>query len=379
MRRILIVSNHFFPYKGGLENFALEMGKGLLKKGIQVDVLTFNYNKLKDKEKIEGMNVIRIPCISILGETYSLPVFGKKYKTLIKEVLLNKYDTLFTNTRFFTISFLGLIYSKILKKNNKNLKYIHIEHGNRYVIHSNPVVTMIAWLYDQTLGRIIFSSADTVIGISKPCVDFSKRLGAKKTTVIYNSIHTALFKKKKTNLREKLGIKKDELVIINGVGRLIYAKGLQDTITATKDMKNVVVITIGWGPYKEKLEAYAKANNVKTIFTGILNQKKVIEYLSIADIFINPSYSEGLPTCVLEAGAMGLPVIATDVGGTREIISNKDEGILFKPKDITEVKNNITLLSKNKKLRQKLGENIKKKIRNKFDWETSIKKIEEII
>ena len=378
MKHVLILAAHFHPYKSGLENFALELGSGLAEKRIKVDVFTYEHKGTPSEEDYRGIHIMRFPSHSILGHTYTLPWFNKEYKKRIKKILSTKYDAIITNTRFFTTSYLGMVYAKKLKK-KYGTKFIHIEHGNVHVIHNNLIVTLLAWLYDQTAGRMIFRAADIVVGISKPCAEFAKRLGAKTTIVIHNSIHTNLFFSKKTNLRKKLGIKKTDTVLINGIGRLIYAKGLQDTITAVKGIKNIIVITIGWGPYKEKLEAYAKEEGVNAIFTGSLSQKEVIEYLSIADIFINPSYSEGLPTCVLEAGAMGLPVIATDVGGTREIISNKDEGILFKPKDITEVKNNITLLSKNKKLRQKLGENIKKKIRNKFDWETSIKKIEEII
>lgn len=373
MKRVLIMAAHFHPYKGGLENFALDLALGL-SKNIQVDILTFNLGNNKQVEVYKGITIYRLPSKSILGNTYTLPRFNKEYKEIMKKIFSHKYNSVFTNTRFFTTSFLGMIYAKKLKA-----KYIHIEHGNVHVIHKNPIVTFIAWLYDQTIGRIIFSNADIVVGISEPCSLFAKKLGAKKTITIHNSINTENFRKTLSNIRKKLGIKKEDVVIINGIGRLIYAKGLQHTIPALKGMKDVVLIIIGSGPYKSELEAEAKKNGVKTIFTGNLERSEILDYLNIADIFVNPSYSEGLPTCVLEAGAAGLPIIATDVGGTREIISTPNEGILIKPKNDKVIKEKILLLIHNPQLREKLGNNIRKRIKKEFDWETNIEKFEELI
>lgn len=394
MKRVLIFAAHFHPYKGGLENFALDLGTLLAKKNIQVDVFTYNLDNLKDYETYKGINIIRFPCKSILGQTYTLPKFNKKYSEMLKTLLKNDYDAVFTNTRFFTTSFLGMRYAKKMKKRNENVenkskksnksnkkpKFIHIEHGNVHVIHANPIVTFIAWLYDQTAGRMIFSASDLTVGISNPCSNFAKKLGAKKTMTIYNSIDTKAFKKtnNKTNiaLRNKIGALKNDFIIINGIGRLIYAKGLQDTMNAVKGLNDVFVINIGSGPFREDLTDLSKKLNIKSYFTGRINQKEVIEYLNISDIFINPSYSEGLPTCVLEAGAMGLPVIATNVGGTKEIISDSSKGYLIKPKDIKEIRKIIMNIKKDKNPALKKGANLKKNIKETFDWKKNIDKFE---
>jgi len=82
-------------------------------------------------------------------------------------------------------------------------------------------------------------------------------------------------------------------------GRIIYGKGIQDRI----------------------------------IFAGGKAREDVLSLLSESDIFINPSYSEGLPISILEAGAVGLPVIATDVGGTKELIFPHQTGLLIPPQE----------------------------------------------
>jgi glycosyltransferase involved in cell wall biosynthesis len=101
--------------------------------------------------------------------------------------------------------------------------------------------------------------------------------------------------------------------------------------------------------------------------------------LSKSDLFINPSYSEGLPTSVLEAGAVGLPVIATDVGGTKEVIINGKTGILIKEKDSEKLKEAIEFVINNSKPRVSYAKNLNKLIKNKFDWKKIIKKWEKVL
>lgn len=365
MKKILVVSNHFYPYVGGLEKFVLELSYSLANKGNKVDVLTFQYKILKHIEKKDNIRIIRLPCFEILGETYSIPkIFNYKYMALKRELLKEHYDVVFTNTRFFTSTFMGYKLAKKIKA-----RLIHIEHGNKFVIHKNPLVTAAAWIYDQTWGRLVISNAEIVVGISKECVSFAKRLGAKKTVVIHNSIHTNQFKKIIT-------IKVKETTITY-VGRLIYAKGIQHLIEAVKDKETTIQI-VGDGPYKKNLETLSKNLNVKTHFLGRKDQKEIVEILSKTDIFINPSYSEGLPTSVLEAGAIGLPIIATDVGGTNEIIDNEINGLLIEPRSSVAIKNALAILE-DKKIREQFSKNIKEKVLSNFDWNKATEEFERLI
>ena len=113
MKRVLLVANHFFPYVGGLETFALEVARGLVKHKIEVDVLTFQYENLPLIEKKDGFVIYRLPCHEILGNTYSLPRKNKHYEKVMSKVMEHKYDVVFTNTRFFYSTLIG---RKIAKK-----------------------------------------------------------------------------------------------------------------------------------------------------------------------------------------------------------------------------------------------------------------------
>lgn len=96
------------------------------------------------------------------------------------------------------------------------------------------------------------------------------------------------------------------------------------------------------------------------------------------DIFINPSYSEGLPTTVLEAGLMKCAVVATNVGGTSEIIENEKDGLLCKP-EVLDITKKLETVIKDKGLREKIAENLHKRVFKQFSWKKTSEQILKII
>ena len=157
--------------------------------------------------------------------------------------------------------------------------------------------------------------------------------------MVPNGVDTSIFKKKKTDLKKRLGIPSD-YKIITYVGRLIYAKGVQDLISVFPKIKEkcpkTKLLIVGEGDYRGELEKLGNKDK-DILFLG--QRDDIVDILNITDVFVNPSYSEGLPTTVLEAAAVGVPIVATDVGGTREIISNASlindtKGLLKKVLDL---------------------------------------------
>jgi glycosyltransferase involved in cell wall biosynthesis len=365
--KLLFFCTHFYPYRGGLENYILELTTRLVKKGIDVDILTFNTENTKTYEKYRGVNVYRLPYRYLLKKVYAIPKKNRTFYEIMKKIENKDYDYVITQTRFFYTSYMGMKFAK-----KHNIKLIHVEHGNSFIKHPNKLVELAAFLYDMTIGRKIFKSAWKVVGISKACCDFARKMGAKNIELIYNSIDTKKFRKVRTNLKERLNIPKYKK-IISFVGRLIYAKGVQDLIKATENINNIKVLIVGDGPYKEDLKKLAE-NRKDILFLGEKNEKEIIEVLGITDIFVNPSYAEGLPTSVLEAGAVGVPIIATDVGGTKEIINKGLNGFLIEPHNIKNIREKIVSLIGDEFISGKISETIKGKIKKTFDWKININK-----
>jgi glycosyltransferase involved in cell wall biosynthesis len=144
------------------------------------------------------------------------------------------------------------------------------------------------------------------------------------------------------------------------VGRLSEEKGVRTLIEAmkiilSKDVKATLFI-VGTGPLENELRAKAaEISSSRIVFMGY--KANVFEVMRDMDIFILPSRSEGCPIVVLEAMAMGLPVVATSVGGTPELIEDGVTGILVPPSEPETIAHAVTSLINDPQNAMKLGKN----------------------
>jgi glycosyltransferase involved in cell wall biosynthesis len=364
-KKILIFSGYFHPHKGGSEEYILKLCRFLISKGIECHVVTCNTEHVAEEENVEGIKIFRVPSWHFVGKKYPVPVPWSMLR-FFHRLKRNSYDYIFTNTRFFNICF----YAPLFKKwHNKNAKLVHLEHGTKHTDDEAFFVRMINIVYDKMIGRFIMKSADQIFAISgEQSKAFVKKLSGKTAKIAYNSIEVKAFVKKQTSLKRTLGIKNE--IVVSYAGRLIEAKGVQDLIDACRNLK-VKLIILGSGSFEDALKKQARNMKNVVFINKAFDQNLLLEVFSITDIFVNPSYNEGMPTLVLEAGAFGLPIIATSVGSTYEIIDNNVNGFLVAPKNVDQLKQNIEALMKNKSLRAKFAENLKIKIKKKFDVNTA--------
>lgn len=140
-------------------------------------------------------------------------------------------------------------------------------------------------------------------------------------------------------LKKAVEIRDDNLITFCFIGRIVKDKGINELISSfsllNKEYKNTRLILIG--KLEENLdpispELYREMLSNQSIhYTG--SQKDVRPWLAASDIFVFPSYREGMPNSLLEAGAMGLPSIVTDINGCNEIIVNGVNGEIIPPKN----------------------------------------------
>ena len=180
-----------------------------------------------------------------------------------------------------------------------------------------------------------------------------------------NGIDTNKFRrlKNKIDIRNELGIPNDAFVIC-GIGRLVKGKGFQDMVEAfkliNKKSKNVYLIIVGGNVVQDiskyqsdimhKIKEYKLQKKIK--MTGMVDN--VEEYLGCSDLFISASYREGISRVMLEAMCMGMPIIATRIRGSREVVKNNINGFLFTPGNVSELVEKIIYLigSSNQKLKE---------------------------
>lgn len=174
----------------------------------------------------------------------------------------------------------------------------------------------------------------------------------------------------KQTLRLKQGIN-DEEIVLGFVGRIAREKGFNEWLTAFEEIRKqfkVKILLIGlfektYGGLTSEVEEKIQ-NDPDILFLGRFDD--VRPYYNMMDIFVFPSYREGFPNAVLEACAVGLPVIATDINGCNEIIQNGVNGILIEPKSSEAIYKALLNLLENKELRLKLGEQARTEVVKKF-------------
>ena len=148
----------------------------------------------------------------------------------------------------------------------------------------------------------------------------------------------------------------DEVIRIISVGTLYWIKNQLMTIRVVVALHEfgykVEMTLLGDGEDREKIKNAIKANNADSYIFTQGSKKDVEDYLKKSDIYVSASKTEGLPLSILEAMACGLPVVATDAGGTRDIVKDGINGFLIEVDNEVEMKEALQQLINNKQLRK---------------------------
>ena len=196
--------------------------------------------------------------------------------------------------------------------------------------------------------------------------------------VIHNGVDTTRFRKQFENYRDlkrSLGIRRDDIVL-GTIANFRKQKNYPFLISAfdilTQRISNMKLICVGGGPYLEEIRSMVTERGLEDsiVLTGY--SEKTREYMSIMNIFVIVSLYEGLPNAVLEAMSMGLPVIASAVGGCSELISHMSNGILFPVNDVEKFSQAVETLALDKTLAYKLGGNARLTVQSKFSLDRMV-------
>jgi len=174
-----------------------------------------------------------------------------------------------------------------------------------------------------------------------------------------------LSENEKKDIRDEYNISQKDFVL-TFVGRIVKDKGIDELVEAFVELKklhnNLKLLLVG--DYEENLNPIKQENkdiinNSKDIIS-VGFQNDVRKFLAITSLFILPSYREGLPNSLIEAGSYGIPLIATDINGCNEIIIDNETGVLVEKKNMESLKNAIELLYTDEILYNSIKSNIRK-------------------
>lgn len=259
------------------------------------------------------------------------------------------------------------------------------KYGKIFITVNNPVI------YDgiSTVGKIIYPylyrwmsryASAFLVKADRVRDEVAKVINNKKPVIsIKNGIDFSVFDKEKRypNIREKLGITDNDVVISN-IAALDVRKGQTYLIEAVFELRAnypVHVLFVGEGTEKERLQRIAKEKDVER-YVHFLGQRSDINcVLANTDIFVLPSLHEGLPNALMEAMAMGLPCIATDVGGVKQLIHSGKNGLVIKPRSVKEIEEAVKVVINDKKAMKEYGNEAYRKIFEEYKQDVVIKEL----
>ncbi len=367
--KIIDFAAYYPPHIGGMEKYAEELHEHLAKRGCQITIFTPQLPPSAPKEESKGnIQIVRYPAFDIIFN-YPLPkLWTKEFWQQWRRMNQGKYDVTISTLRFFVQPLLALFFAK-----RHHIPLLHIEHCSDYV-KNTFLISLISRLVDMTIGRFTLSHADAIVTPSQSAARFVERLSGKQSTIIYRGMPFEEIDSLPADqtIRTQAGERK----IIAYVGRLIHGKGVIHLLEAMNRLNrsDIFLVIIGDGPERATLEKYTEEHNLvdQIRFLGNIPFQSVISILKATDIFVNPSYNEGLPTSVLEAGACRRAIIATHVGGTPEILTSHHSGIIIEPHNTEALRKALQELLDDPKRRQILGDNARQEIEQKFSWEHSV-------
>jgi glycosyltransferase involved in cell wall biosynthesis len=199
--------------------------------------------------------------------------------------------------------------------------------------------------------------------------------------VIYNGLNTHGFSAfppgAHEQVRGELGIPLDAFAV-GSVGRLHPQKGYDLLLQAVGFLHTRIptlrVLIVGEGEARPALEQQRRELGLEEVVIFAGERRDIPAMLSALDGFVSASRWEGLSNAVLEAAAAGLPVIATRVGGTPEIVLDGETGLLVEPEDAQGLATAILQLYENPELRRRLGQAGQQRVEAAFTLRTTIQK-----
>lgn len=374
-KKLIVFPGNFYPHVGGLESH-VDNFVNYLSKDYEYDITIFVPNSAygKDYEIIhKGVKVIRYPAFDIVFNFYFPRFWTFKFWRMFLGLYSKNFDIVMTRTMFFANTTLGGFFAKC---RFRRLKLVHVEHASDYSKLDSKFKSFMNKFYMHSLGRLVLWQSDKVIAISTATKIFLHKHFMHDVTKVPVIRRGFDYKKCMEVKSDKSLINKYKgRKIITFVGRLIDGKGVQDILKVLpKIKKDYVFLVVGPGEYSNKLKEIVKKldleDNVE--FLGKVPHNRVLEILKSTDIFVNPSHTEGLPTTVLDALFAGCKILATDVGGTYEILGKEWKGrySLIKMKDYFAIEKELNRLLE---VKDKVDLDLLNKKSKIFDWEEHAK------
>ena len=336
-----------YPTFGGSGVVATELGIELSKKGHEIHFITYSQpvrlDALSSNLHYHEVNVPDYPLFKY--EPYELALSSKLYD------VISKYDIDVLHVHYaIPHAYAAYMAKKILNENGYKIPIVTTLHGTDITLVGNhpfykPAVTF------------SINKSDIVTCVSKSLMEDTREFFGiqRDIKVIPNFIDIDKYERKHNNCEKNVISEGDEKIIVH-ISNFRPLKRIIDVIKIFEKINSEIsskLIMVGDGPEKKKAKDYLRKNNLKNrvIFLGKTNE--VDEILCSSDLFLLPSEKESFGLAALEAMALKVPVISTNIGGLSELNINGNSGYTSDIGYIDSMASNAIKILSDKSLKKK--------------------------
>ena len=380
-KRLCVVSNVFLPSIGGIQIVIYEQCKRLLEENFGIKVVTSRLQSLSEYV-VDGLSVECFESMNFgfrLGIPYAIPAVSS-FSVFVRNI--KDCEVVHAHGHPYLASLLA---GKLARFYGK--PFVLTQH-NTFIDYDN-FFNHVERVNDLIVGREALKLADKVVVVSNATKEYVLKLGVRPSCVevLLNGVDLDRFKPLfgvREVMRKRFGVLGDVKVVLT-VRRLVYKNGVDTFIDAARvvveelQQQDVVFVIVGKGPDMADIQRQIVSLGLekKVLLAGFVADSDLSSYYNMADLFVLPSKSgEGLPLVALEAMACGLPVVATDVGGIREVMV-KDFGKLVpadNPEALAEAI--VEFISVNNSSSNR-GE-LRAVVEEQFSWDRNVARLVEI-
>ncbi len=371
--KIAHVCPFYKPSIGGVEQVVEELARRQLSKGNEVHIYTSDWDKQKrvnkKEEIINGIYVHR--CF----HWFKVANFASFWPSVFLKLYKENFDIVHTHVYGHPHVFLASLAGKL-----KNTALIHTTHCPWTDAYRSFIGNLSVKLTYGTFSKIALNWQNKIIAITPWEIQYIKKYTNKKINIIPNGVDSLLFKEIKNNNFKKEHKINGKLVLF--FGRFNITKGPDKLVLAAKEIlkerKDVYFVFLGPDEgIKDKVIEMSKGIKNILILDPIRDRRKVAEMYRATDVYVLPSYREGLPLTLFEALASGNPIIASPVNGIPYEIKDNYNGFFVNYGDIKHLKQKILQILDDKELSNKFKKN-NIKTAKKYNWDLIERRTEEL-
>ena len=361
---ILIINSEYPPIGGGAGNASANLARRLASMGHNISVVTSRFDDLPYQETDVNLTIFRIPSLR-----------RKQDRSGALEQII-----FILSASFWTLGLVRQI------KPNATLAFFGVPSGavalSLKVIYRIPYIISLRGgdvpgfrpydfgMYHKLISpllRLIWRHASAIVANSNGLRDLAMKFDSRfEIPVIPNGVDLEVYEPVAYG---------DTPPRLFSVGRIVHQKGLDLAMRALSGLQD-----LGWewriagdGPQLDFLKSLAQKLGIadRVYFLGWQSREQLIEQYQWSNLFLFPSRHEGMPNAVLEAMASGLPVIASRIAGSEELVVDGETGILFATEDVEALRVALHKLLTDAPLRQKMGKASRRRVEEHYSWEST--------